>query len=139
MMSRPFLPLLLIGLMAAPSAHAQTGGSPGGGSGGGGGRHGGGHRGGGQPSPDSSAPTPAGAPVPRQKPTNEIEIVGVVKAIAPDTDRVTIAYEAVEALNWPPGAMPFVVAKSALLKDVTVGEKVRFKLDSQQISTLKPF
>jgi Cu/Ag efflux protein CusF len=133
-MTRRLLPIVLISLLAATSAEAQIGGG-----GSGGGRHGGGHRGGGQPSGDGSSPAPGGAPIPRQKPANEIEIIGVVKAIAPDTDRITIAYEAVEALNWPAGAMPFVVAKSALLKDVTVGEKVRFKLDSQQISALTPF
>ena len=79
------------------------------------------------------------AAIPRQKPANEIEIVGVVRSIAPDTGRVTIAYDAVDGLGWPAGTMPFVVAKSALLKDVTVGEKVRFRLDSQQIADLKPF
>lgn len=79
------------------------------------------------------------APIPRQKPVNEIEIVGVVRSIAPDTDRVTIAYDAVDGLGWPAGTMPFVVAKSALLKDVIVGEKVRFRLDSQQIADLRPY
>ncbi len=66
-------------------------------------------------------------PIPREKPAGEIEITGVVRAIALDTDRVTIAYDAVDGLGWPAGTMPFVVAKSALLKDVTVGEKVRFR------------
>jgi len=79
------------------------------------------------------------APIPRQRAANEIEIVGVVRAIAPETDRVTIAYDAVDGLGWPAGTMPFVVAKSALLKDVTVGEKVRFRLDSEQIAVLSPY
>ena len=79
------------------------------------------------------------ASIPRQKPANQIEIVGVVRSIAPDTSRVTIAYEAVDGLGWPAGTMPFVVSKSALLKDVAVGEKVRFHLDSEQIADLSPF
>jgi Cu/Ag efflux protein CusF len=118
-------------LAAATAAQAQMGG-------GGGGR---GHRGGGSPSTSGGGATPASPslPLPREKPANEIEIVGVVRAIAPETDRITIAYEAVDALNWPAGTMPFPVAKSALLKDVTVGEKVRFRLDSEQIAELKPF
>jgi hypothetical protein len=35
--------------------------------------------------------------------------------------------------------MPFAVAKPELLAGVTTGEKVRFKLDSEQITDLKPF
>ena len=136
-MPRRLVFCLTICLLAATAAHAQMGGGGGPGGGGGGGRgHGG--RGGGAPSGGGTTAMPT-APIPRQKPTNEIEIVGVVRAIAPDTGRVTIAYEAVDALNWPAGTMPFVVSKSALLKDVTVGEKVRFRLDSQQIADLKPF
>jgi Cu/Ag efflux protein CusF len=118
-------------LAAATAAQAQMGG-------GGGGR---GHRGGGSPDSSGGSATPASpsAPIPREKPANEIEIIGVVKAIAPETDRITIAYEAVDALSWPAGTMPFPVAKSALLKGVTVGEKVRFRLDSEQIADLKPY
>ena len=59
----------------------------------------------------------------------------MVKAVDADTGRITISYDTVEALNWPPGTQPFPVAKSALLNGVTVGEKVRFSLDSGQIST----
>lgn len=70
---------------------------------------------------------------------SSIEIVGVIKAIDPNTNRITIAYEDVEALNWPAGTMPFVVSKTELLKSATVGEKVRFKLDSQQIAALAPY
>jgi Cu/Ag efflux protein CusF len=72
-------------------------------------------------------------------PVNQIEIVGVVKAIDAAANRVTIAYQAVDALNWPAGTMPFSVAKSALLSGVTVGEKVRFSLDSSQIAALRPY
>jgi Cu/Ag efflux protein CusF len=110
----------------------------GGGMGGGGGGHG--HQGGkGGHSGNSSAPAPSGPARPAEKPVNQIEIIGVVKALDPATDRITIAYEPVDALNWPAGSMPFVAGKSAMLKSVTVGQKVRFKLESQQILEIKPF
>jgi hypothetical protein len=135
------LPLLMILSLAAGAAHAQmTGEGQGQGSGGGGaGGHGhGGHK---QPSGDSTTPAaPPPAPVVKPpKPENQIEIVGVVKAIDPDGKRITIAYEAVDELLWPRGTMAFGVYKSDLLKTVTVGEKVRFSLDSQQITTLRPY
>lgn len=134
-MLKSLVPLLLISLLTATSAQAQYGG--GGGMGGGGGHGHKGGKGGGSPSP---AGKPADAPpTPPEKPVNQIEIVGVIKAVDPKTERITISYEAVEALNWPAGTMPFVVGKSALLNGATVGEKVRFKLDSQQISELKPY
>ena len=114
-MSKRILPLLMIGLMAATAAQAQ---SPGGGGGGGHGR--GGH--GGRPSGGSTTTPTDSTPLPRAKPVNQIEIIGVVRAIDPATDRITIAYEAVDARGWPAGTMPFVVSKTALLKDVTVGE-----------------
>ena len=120
----------VIVLVAGQSAHGQAGG----------GGHGGGHRGQGKPSPSTSAPaaTPAAAPT-VLKPENQIEIVGVVRGIDLDAKRVTIAYDAVDALNWPRGTMPFSVYQASLLQGVTVGEKVRFKLDSQRISDLRPF
>jgi Cu(I)/Ag(I) efflux system protein CusF len=70
---------------------------------------------------------------------NQVEIVGVVKAIDLDARRVTIAYDAVDELNWPHGTMPFTAYKADLLKTVSVGERVRFTLDSQQINTLAPY
>lgn len=65
--------------------------------------------------------------------------VGVVQAIDVAGGRVTIAYDPIEGINWPAGTMPFQVAKSALLEGVVPGEKVRFRLESQQIADLKPF
>jgi Cu/Ag efflux protein CusF len=122
-------PLLMICLMAASAAQAQSGG------GGGRGGHGGGGRGGHQQGPKPTTPAAATA----AKPFSQPEIVGVVKAVDLDAGRVTIAYEPVEALDWPAGTQPFVVSKSALLKDLTVGQKVRFQLESQQIATIRPF
>jgi Cu/Ag efflux protein CusF len=126
-MSKHLLPVLIC-LLVATGAHAQGGGGRGRG-GGGGGR-----------SPRGPAPAPGAAPAAKARPSapTQVEIVGVVQAIDLPAGRVTIAYQAVEALNWPAGSMPFAVAKSALLKDVTVGEKVRFSLDSSQISALRP-
>lgn len=152
-MLRRFMPPLMICLLVASAAHAQygggggigggmgggMGGSMGGGGmgddddGGGGRRHGGGGRGG--HSSEDSAPPDAPPP----KPFAEPEIIGVVKTIDLATGRVTIAYEPVEALGWPAGTQPFSASKTSLLKDVTVGEKVRFKLESQQIAAIRPF
>jgi len=133
------VPLLMICLMAASAAQAQMGGgggAGGGGAGGGGGRgHGGGGRGGHQQG--GAKPTAPTAPV--SKPFSQPEIVGVVKAIDAESGRVTIAYEPVEALDWPAGTQPFGVSKTSLLKDLTVGQKVRFQLESQQIAAIRPF
>jgi Cu/Ag efflux protein CusF len=127
-MLKRLAPLLMICLVAASAAQAQGGGGRGRGGGGGGG--------GGKGGPPAGGSAPSAKPA---KPFTEPEIVGVVKVIDPDTGRVTIAYEPVEALNWPAGTQPFLVSKTALLKDLTVGEKVRFKLESQQIATIRPF
>ena len=117
--------VLAIALVAATAVHAQ---SPGG-------RGHGGRRGSGSPPPaDADAPRPA-----RQVPLSQIEIIGVIQALDPAAERVTIAYEAVDQLNWPAGAMPFAVGKSGLLGDMKVGQKVRFRLENQRIVDLKPF
>lgn len=146
-MSKHILSLLAICFVttAATAAYAQYGGGGmgGGGMGGGGmgGGGGGGHRGGGRHAPSStdSTPTADQAPVRTLTPLSKIQIVGVIKAIDPVTDRITIAYEPVDALNWPAGTMPFGIANTAVLKNATVGEKVRFRLESQQISDLAPY
>ena len=75
----------------------------------------------------------------RLTPLNKIQITGVIRAIDPATDRITIAYEPVDALNWPAGTMPFEVSNTALLKAAPVGSRVHFKLESQQISELTPY
>lgn len=128
-MSKSLLACLAVGLIAATPALAQSTG---------GGGHGGG-RGGGDSSQkpaskDPSAPSPV-----RQTPTNQIEIIGVITAIDAATSRLTIAYEAVEELNWSHGTMPFPVANEALLKDLKVGQKVRFKVEAHEIYEIKPF
>jgi len=128
-MRKPILPVLMLCLLAAGATHAQSAGGRG---------HGGGR--GKPPSGGSSAPPAGGAPsIPRATPTNQVEIVGVITAVDPASQRITIAYDAVEALNWPAGTTPFAVSRTDLLKDAAVGEKVRFTLDSQQISDLRPY
>ena len=62
-----------------------------------------------------------------------------MKAIDTEAGRITIKYDAVEPLNWPAGAQPFPVAKTALLSGLTVGEKVRFSLESGQIAAIRAF
>jgi hypothetical protein len=132
MMLRRLIPILLIALAVGTSAHAQFGGPGGGG-------RGGGHGGQGQPPSDGNSPAPApkAAPPPKPpKPMNRIQIVGVVQAIDPDSKRVTITYDANDELNWPRGTTQFGVYTADLLKGVSVGEKVRFTLDSDQISEI---
>ena len=147
-MSKRVALMVAMFLAAASAAHAQYGGGGMGGGGMGGGGMGGGGMGGGgghggrgkRTQAPPSNPTPAATPKPTAaKPVSSIEIVGVIKSIDPNTDRVTIAYEDVPALSWPAGTMPFAVAKSELLKGASVGEKVRFTLDSQQIETLRAY
>jgi Cu/Ag efflux protein CusF len=131
-MRSPVAPALAIVLMAATAAHAQFGGA-----GGGGHRHGGGS--GQPPSGGSGSSSRPSAAAPRPVPVSDTDIIGVIKAIDPASNRITIAYEPVLARNWPAGAMPFVVSKPELLTGATVGEKVRFKVDSQRIVELTPY
>lgn len=138
-MSARFATLMIVGLFVAGAAQAQAGGGPDGGGGPGGGGHGRGGHGRGGGGSETSRPAKPDRPAPPDKPVNQIEIVGVVRAIDPKTERITIAYDAVDELNWQPGVLPFVVGKSAMLNAVTVGQKVRFKLDSQRISEIRPF
>jgi Cu/Ag efflux protein CusF len=128
MMTKIALPVLALCLLAATAADAQYSG-----------RHGGGGQGRGSPSGSSAPARPSPTPAPSNVAADKADIVGVVQSIDAANDRVTIAYQPVEALNWPAGTKPFEVAKSALLAGVTVGEKVRFRLESQQIYVLKAF
>jgi Cu/Ag efflux protein CusF len=121
-MFKRFIPVLTLCMVAATAAQAQGGG--------------GGQR---PPTGSDSSGQPAAARGRGPAPDAKIQLIGVVKAVDPGSDRVTIAYEANDALNWPDGSNTFVVLKKELLKDVTVGERVRFTLNSQQIATLLPF
>ena len=154
-MTRRLALTLAIALITSAPAFAQTTGSdpgstnPGGsmgGMGGGGMGGGGGHRGGGggrgnqQPSAPASGPAAAKTNViTADKPASKIEIVGVIKEIDPAAGRITIAYEPVDELNWPRGTMPFPVADNSVLTGATIGEKVRFKVDSHEIYEMRPY
>jgi len=150
-MTRRLALTLAIALITSAPAFAQTtGGDPGGTTpggaggggfgGGGGGRHGGGGRGNQQPSAPASGPAAAKTNViTADKPASKIEIVGVIKEIDPATGRITIAYEPVDELNWPRGTMPFPVADNSVLTGATIGEKVRFKVDSHEIYEMRPY
>jgi Cu/Ag efflux protein CusF len=128
MMTKPAISILALCLLAATAANAQYSG-----------RHGGGGQGRGSPSSSSATASPPSAPPARNVAADKADIIGVVQSIDPANDRVTISYQAVDALNWPAGVKPFEVAKSALLNGVSIGEKVRFRLESQQIYVLQPF
>ncbi len=120
----------LLATATATAAQAQMQG--GGGRGHGGGRHGGGKSG---PPPAATADD---APAPRPAPLNQIVIVGVIRALDPAAERVTIAYDAVDQLGWPAGVMPFALGKPGLLADVKVGQKVWFRLENQRIVEISP-
>lgn len=121
-MRRVLLPALAFALLAT-SALAQP---PGGGRGG---------PPGGGPPPGGQGGGPGGA---KQVDLEKVVIVGVVQAIDANADRVTIAYEASEPLNWPAGAMPFATAKPGMLGGMQVGQKVRFTLSNHRISAFLP-
>jgi Cu(I)/Ag(I) efflux system protein CusF len=53
---------------------------------------------------------------------------GVVKKVDRQNLRITLAHEAIPALNWPAMTMAFAVADQALLEGVKPGDKVSFEL-----------
>lgn len=131
---RSVAPVLLVALMAATPALAQYG------------RGTSGRPGQGRPPPAARAPSRPpthvrSPPPPPQAPFKMSDVVGVgvVQALDAEAGRVTIAYEPIESLNWPSGTKPFAVAKSSLLVGVAPGDKVRFRLESQQIADLRLF
>ena len=138
-MRRRTLLITLAALGVASTAAAQMGGMGGGGGSMGGGR-GRGNHGGQKPSDSSSSSAkPPTSPNTPEKPVSEIDMFGVISAVDPKTQRLTIAYEANDALNLPKGEQPFEVAKTDLMTGAAVGERVRFRIDSHQISYLTPW
>jgi hypothetical protein len=139
------LPLIFT-LAAAGAADAQYGGGLGGGGGMGGGMGGGGiggaHHGGRQqhedPTPEPAPDPDANKPLPPTTPLAKVQIIGVITGIDAPSGRVTITYDEVDALNWPRGTTPFQVERPELLTGLSVGEKVRFHVESQQISSISP-
>jgi Cu(I)/Ag(I) efflux system protein CusF len=49
---------------------------------------------------------------------------GTITAI--DDKSITLAHEAVPALNWPPMTMGFAVPEGGLPKDLKIGDRVEF-------------
>ncbi len=68
-----------------------------------------------------------------------VEGVGVVKKVDAKAGTVTIDHDPIKALNWPAMTMPFKVSDKALLAKMKPGAKVRFQLDGQTITDLRPF
>ena len=60
--------------------------------------------------------------------TRAVESSGVVKAIDPQAQKITLAHDPIEALNWPVMKMAFKVADPLLLEGIDVGDKVHFEL-----------
>lgn len=60
----------------------------------------------------------------------DAEGVGVVKALDVAKATITLQHEAITAIGWPAMTMPFKVASPDLLKNVKVGDKVKFTLHS---------
>lgn len=52
---------------------------------------------------------------------------GVVIKVDRDNGNVTIFYDAVPALMWPPMTMPFAVSDKTLFDRLKVGEKIEFE------------
>ncbi|MCI3130780.1 copper-binding protein [Phenylobacterium aquaticum] len=89
-----------------------------------------------------SRPAPRRAPVPppvARAPVNLSDYMayGVVEGIDAANGQVTITYQPIEVMNWPAGTKPFQVSRSKLLEGVAVGDKVGFKMESQQITQLQ--
>lgn len=66
-----------------------------------------------------------------------VQGVGVVKSIDARAGTITIAHEAIKALNWGAMTMAFKAADPALLKTVAPGDRVSFQLKGQQLLAVK--
>lgn len=125
------LPVILCGLAVAAPVRAQYGGN-------GAGRM---PQSGRPPaSQGRGGPAPRAVPQPPPRPAVNISQYvahGVVEAVDVEAGWVTLAYQPIEAMNWQAGRQPFKVAKNKLLEGVRVGDKVGFKMESQQITQLE--
>ncbi len=54
---------------------------------------------------------------------------GIVQKIDPQTGKITLAHDAIPNLKMPPMTMPYQMQNPALLKNVQVGNKVKFSAD----------
>lgn len=56
---------------------------------------------------------------------------GVIKAIDMDNKKITIAHEAIPAVNWPPMTMRFTITPQTQLNNVKDGDSVDFTFVQQ--------
>lgn len=59
--------------------------------------------------------------------------VGVIKAADQQAGTVTIAHQPIKSFAWPAMTMKFKVMDSAMLKNVAVGNKVKFTLQGKDM------
>jgi len=64
-------------------------------------------------------------------PAQAVSASGEVKAIDPDTHKVTIAHGAIPALNWPAMTMRFTITPQTRLGAVKPGDQVDFTFIQQ--------
>lgn len=57
---------------------------------------------------------------------------GEVRKVDKDTSKITLKHAEIKALDMPPMTMVFNVKDKALLNDLRVGEKVRFRAIQEQ-------
>lgn len=63
----------------------------------------------------------------------QAEGVGVIKAVNLQAGTVTIAHEPIKAFDWPAMTMKFKIVDAAMLKNVAVGNKVKFTLQGKDM------
>jgi Cu(I)/Ag(I) efflux system protein CusF len=56
---------------------------------------------------------------------------GVIKAIDMDSQKITIAHDAIPAVNWPPMTMRFTITPQTQLNNVKDGDSVAFTFVQQ--------
>ena len=76
------------------------------------------------------AQTPAPAPTAAEASVKTAQGTGVVKELDPKTGMMTIKHDPIAALGWPEMTMSFRAVPAELLKNVKVGDKIRFETTS---------
>jgi Cu/Ag efflux protein CusF len=73
---------------------------------------------------------PAATPPAAEAAVKTAEATGVVKQIDPKTGIVEIKHDPIDSFGWPEMTMNFRAVPADLLKDVKVGDKVKFETTS---------
>ena len=68
-----------------------------------------------------------------------VEGTGVVKRIDAKASTAVIDHDPIKALNWPAMTMTFKFADKALLDQLKPGAKIRFDLQGQTITAVRPY